>query len=97
MALLGWLLARRVWYGLAMVYRDFINWSSTRRSGAFVARVFAARVDPLLYRLTGGRLTSAGPQVIPQLVLTTVGRESGKRRRVQLGCLKKNGSFYVVA
>ena len=69
----GWLLARRffaVWQWSMRFYKLVVYTSL----GAFVARV-RCRVDPLLYCLTGGRLTSAGPQVIPQLVLTTVGRE----------------------
>jgi len=61
-----------------------------------VARVFSARIDPLLYKLSGGRLTSAGPQVIPQLILTSVGRKSGKMRTVQLACLAKDGVHYIV-
>jgi deazaflavin-dependent oxidoreductase (nitroreductase family) len=47
--------------------------------------------------MSGGRLTSVGPQVIPQLVLTTTGRKSGKERTVQLGYTKDGDDLLVVA
>ncbi|MGB5809267.1 MAG: hypothetical protein WBG86_01980, partial [Polyangiales bacterium] len=65
------------------MYRRFINWFSTTPVGRFIAIGLAARLDPILYKLTGGKLTTVGPQVIPQLVLTTTGRKSGQKRTVQ--------------
>ena len=68
-------------------YARFVNWFSTTRVGTIVASTLAARLDPIVYRLSGGRFTSTGPLTIPQLVLTTTGRKSGQRRAVSLGYL----------
>ena len=68
-----------------MSYKDFINNFSVTPFGRWVAKTFAAKVDPFLYKVSGGKFTSTGPLTIPQLTLTTVGRKSGKERTVQLG------------
>ena len=80
-----------------MGYRDFMNRFSTTKVGRRTAIVVASRLDPILYRISGGRLTSVGPQVIPQLVLTTTGRKSGKTRRVQLGYTADGDDYILVA
>lgn len=80
-----------------MSYRDIVNRFSTTPFGRWIGSRLAARLDPILYKLSNGRLTSVGPQVIPQLVLTTVGRRSGRERAVQLGCLHDDGDYFVVA
>jgi deazaflavin-dependent oxidoreductase (nitroreductase family) len=80
-----------------MSYRDFINWFSVTPVGRSIASTFSARLDPILYKMSGGRFTSVGPQVIPQLVLTTVGRKSGKERTVQLGYTEDGDDILVVA
>jgi deazaflavin-dependent oxidoreductase (nitroreductase family) len=80
-----------------VAYRDFINWFSVTPVGRWIASTFSARLDPILYRLSGGKLTSVGPQVIPQLVLTTTGRKSGKQRSVQLGYMPDGDDVLVVA
>lgn len=80
-----------------MSYKDIVNRFSTTRFGRWIGSRLAARLDPVLYKLSKGRVTSVGPQVIPQLVLTTVGRKSGKERAVQLGCLQDDGDYLVVA
>jgi len=80
-----------------MAYRDFINWFSVTPVGRWIASTFSARLDPVLYKLSGGRFTSVGPQVIPQLVLTTTGRKSGKERAVQLGYTEDGDDVVVVA
>lgn len=79
------------------MYSRFINWFSTTAVGRFIAIQLAARLDPILYRLTGGKLTTVGPQVIPQIVLTTIGRKSGKARSVQLGFTEDEGTYLIVA
>lgn len=79
------------------MYSRFINWFSTTPVGRFIAIELAAKLDPILYRLTGGKLTTVGPQVIPQLVLTTTGRKSGKKRAVQLGFTRDGSDFLIVA
>ncbi len=81
---------------LAM-YRRFINWFSTTPVGRWIAIQLAARLDPVLYKLTNGKLTTVGPQVIPQLVLTSTGRKSGQPRNVQLGFTEDGSDYLIVA
>lgn len=57
----------------------------------------AARVDPVLFRLSGGRLTSTGVPTLPMLSLTVVGRRSGSPRTVQLAYEHDGDSYLVVA
>lgn len=78
-------------------YANILNWLSTTRPGGWLARTFAARLDPWVYRRTKGRLTSTGVLTIPQMILTTTGRKSGALREVQLGYVRDGGDFLVVA
>jgi deazaflavin-dependent oxidoreductase (nitroreductase family) len=80
-----------------MAYRDFINDFSLTPVGQWIAKTFAARLDPVIYKLTGGRFTMAGPPTIPQLTLMTVGRKSGKKRTVQLAYAEDGDDVLVVA
>ena len=80
-----------------MSYRDFINNLSVTPFGVWLVKTFAARVDPAIYKLTGGRYTSSGPLTIPQLTLTTIGRKSGKERTVQLGYTEDGDDVLIVA
>ena len=80
-----------------MGYKNMVNRFSMTRAGNWFARTLIAPIDPLIYKLTGGRLTAAGPQVIPQIVLTCTGRKSGKRRTVQVAYVKDGDDFIVVA
>lgn len=79
------------------MYSKFINWFSTTAVGRWIAIQLAARLDPVLYKLSGGRLTTVGPQVIPQLVLTSTGRKSGQKRSVQLGFTADGSDYLIVA
>jgi deazaflavin-dependent oxidoreductase (nitroreductase family) len=79
------------------MYSRFINWFSTTAVGRWLVIHLAARLDPVLYKLTGGKLTTVGPQVIPQLVLTSTGRKSGQRRDVQLGFTADGPDYLIVA
>jgi deazaflavin-dependent oxidoreductase (nitroreductase family) len=80
-----------------MAYADIVNRLSTTRFGSWLTRQTAARIDPWIYRKTGGRLTMAGKPTIPQVMLTTTGRKSGKRREVQLAALSDGDEYIVVA
>ena len=80
-----------------MGYRGIVNRFSTTRFGSWLARTLAARLDPWLYRVSKGRITSTGVPTIPQFVLTTTGRKSGQPRSVQLGYLADGDDFVVVA
>ena len=59
-------------------------------------RHVAARVDPTLYRWSGGRVTVTGVPTLPMLVLTTTGRRSGLPRTVQLAHLAEPGGGWLV-
>jgi len=80
-----------------MAYRDFINDFSLTPVGQWLVKTFAARLDPAIYKLSGGRFTMSGPLTIPQLTLTTIGRKSGKERTVQLGFTEDGDDLLVVA
>lgn len=80
-----------------MSYKEFINWFSATPVGSWIVKTFVARLDPAVYKLSGGRFTSAGPLTIPQLTLTTTGRKSGKERTVQLGYTEDGNDALVVA
>lgn len=80
-----------------MSYKDFINSFSATPVGGWIVKTFAARLDPAIYKLSGGRFTSSGPLTIPQLTLTTTGRKSGKARTVQLGYTEDGNDVLVVA
>jgi len=80
-----------------MSYRDFINNFSVTPLGRWMAKTIASRVDPTIYKLTGGRFTMTGPPTIPMLSLSTTGRKSGKERTVQLGYTKDGDDVLIVA
>ncbi|MGB8330411.1 MAG: nitroreductase/quinone reductase family protein [Polyangiales bacterium] len=80
-----------------MSYRDFINDFSVTPLGRWMAKTIASRVDPTIYKLTGGRFTITGPPTIPMLSLTTLGRKTGKERTVQLGYAKDGDDLLIVA
>ena len=80
-----------------MSYRDFINNLSVTPFGVWLVKTFAARTDPWIYKITGGRYTSSGPLTIPQLTLSTIGRKSGKERIVQLGYTADGDDVLIVA
>ncbi len=50
------------------------------RLGVWVIKRIVTPFDRVLYRSTGGRFTSTGRPLGPMLLLTTLGRKSGKRR-----------------
>ena len=65
--------------------------------GTWIIKNLSSRIDPTIFRLTGGRLTSLGPVVVPQLLLTTTGRKSGQRRDAQLVYTDVDRVIYIVA
>jgi deazaflavin-dependent oxidoreductase (nitroreductase family) len=71
--------------------------ATTNPVSTWLIRNVASRLDPLLFRLTGGRLTSFGPPAMPMITLTMRGRKSGKLRSVHLACLEHEGDYLVVA
>lgn len=79
------------------MYARFVNWFSATRAGSFVVKHFAAHVDPVLFRATGGRLTSTGVPTLPMLAMTMRGRKTGRPRTVQLAYHPDGGDHLVVA
>ena len=76
---------------------DVIVRLSTNRLATWLIKHVASRLDPVIFKATGGRLTCFGPPAMPMLTLTTIGRRSGRPRSVQLVCLEHQGDFLVVA
>jgi deazaflavin-dependent oxidoreductase (nitroreductase family) len=65
-----------------------------RRASAFQRWLLRVLVD--LYRRTGGRIGGRiGPT--PVLLLTTVGRKSGRRHTAPIGYFDRDGTRFVVA
>ena len=60
-------------------------------------KISSAHIDPFLFKATGGRFTSIGPSVIPQVLLTTTGRKSGQKREAQLVYTDIDGAVHIVA
>jgi deazaflavin-dependent oxidoreductase (nitroreductase family) len=70
---------------------------STNRVATWLIKHVVSRLDPWIFGATGGRLTALGPPVMPMLVLTAVGRRSGRPRPVQLAYVERDGECLVVA
>jgi deazaflavin-dependent oxidoreductase (nitroreductase family) len=78
-------------------WKRFIFDLSSTRFGAAIMKATSVHIDPLIFKLTGGRFTSIGPSVIPQLLLTTTGRKSGMPREAQLVYTDIEGVAHIVA
>ena len=78
-------------------FSDFVVWASTNPVATWLIKHVASPLDPLIFRATGGRMTSMGPPSMPMLTLTMKGRRSGKPRSVQLACIVHRGEYLVVA
>lgn len=79
------------------MYARLVNRFSATRAGSWIVKHLAARVDPVLFKATGGRLTLTGVPTLPMLTLTTIGRKSGKRRDTQLAYHRDGDDLLVVA
>ena len=89
---------------VALYHNRFIRWYvswfmklALTRPGKWFLSTFIARLDPIIYRLTRGRLNSTGVILFPVLALTTTGRKSGKKRTVQLAYVAFDDNVYLVA
>jgi deazaflavin-dependent oxidoreductase (nitroreductase family) len=79
------------------MYSRIVNWFSATRLGSWLVKHLAAKVDPFLFRISGGRLTTTGKPTLPMLAMTVIGRRSGEPRTVQLAYHEEGGDLYVVA
>lgn len=69
----------------------------SRRSWfAWLGSRTAPRIDRLLHKVTGGRVATARLARAPALMLTTVGRRSGRKRTTPLLYVRE-GSRFIVA
>ena len=89
---------------MALYHNRFVRWYvnlflklALTRPGKWILSNFIARLDPVIYRLTRGRLNSTGVILFPVLALTTTGRKSGKKRTVQLAYVAFDDNAYLVA
>jgi deazaflavin-dependent oxidoreductase (nitroreductase family) len=71
-------------------------WLTRSRPGVYVLRYVWTPLDRLALGLRGGRRGLA-PRAIPELVLTTTGRRTGRRRATPLLYLEDGRRFVVVA
>lgn len=79
------------------MYARLVNRFSATRAGSWLVRSFAAKVDPIIFKASGGRFTSTGKPTLPMLALTVVGRRSGEPRTVQLAYAADGDDLLVVA
>lgn len=77
--------------------KQFELWLSMTAFGTWMIKHVAAPLDPFVFRVSGGRFTTLGPVVIPQLLLTTTGRKSGQPREAQLVYTEVDGAVHIVA
>ena len=77
-------------------YRDLVTRLGRERWFAAVGARVAPAIDRFLYPLTNGRLLATGPPVAPTLLLTTVGRTSGKERVTPLLFVREGDRLVVV-
>lgn len=78
-------------------YARAVNRFSATQAGSWLVKHVAAKVDPVLFRASGGRITSTGTPTLPMLALTTTGRRSGQPRTVQLAYHRDGDDLLVVA
>ena len=79
------------------MYSELVNAFSATRAGSWLVRNFATKIDPILFRASGGRFTSTGIPTLPMLTLSAVGRKSGELRHVQLAFYQDGEDYLVVA
>lgn len=79
------------------MYARVVNRFSATKVGSWTVRHVAAKVDPKIFRATGGRFTITGRPTLPMLALTTTGRRSGQPRTVQLAYHRDGDDLLVVA
>jgi deazaflavin-dependent oxidoreductase (nitroreductase family) len=78
-------------------YDRLVNRFSATRAGSWTVKHVAAKVDPVLFRWSKGRITSTGRPTLPMLALTTTGARSGLPRTVQLAFHREGDDLLVVA
>lgn len=77
------------------LYRRLIFWLGHKRWFAAIGRRYASRIDRVLYRRSGGRITTLGRGTVPVLLLTTTGRRSGQERVTPVMYIRDGERFVV--
>jgi deazaflavin-dependent oxidoreductase (nitroreductase family) len=77
-------------------YRRLLFWLGRRQAFNWLGPRLFAPIDTWLYPRAHGTLVSAGPPVLPLLLLSTQGRRSGRTRAVPLLYLKRDHELVVV-
>ena len=77
------------------LYRAFVRFGRSR-PGKFTGRHIAPRIDPWLYRATGGRYPSSLGSIASAPLMTT-GAKSGQPREVQLTYFHDGGDPILIA
>ncbi len=80
-----------------MASEEFVVRLTTNPVTTWWIRNVASKIDPWLFKATGGRFFSMGPPAMPMVTLTTKGARSGKPRDVHLACLEDGDDLLVVA
>lgn len=83
--------------GVPGAYARLVNRFSATPVGTWLVKHVASRVDPVIFRATGGRLTSTIVPTLPMLSLTVPGRRTGRPRTVQLAYHRDGDDLLVVA
>jgi deazaflavin-dependent oxidoreductase (nitroreductase family) len=78
------------------LYRKFFKRLGHARWFAFLGRHVIARIDHLMFRLTGGRVVPTGT-VSPVLLLTTTGRRSGRERSTPVIYIRDGDGFVIAS
>jgi deazaflavin-dependent oxidoreductase (nitroreductase family) len=81
---------------LADRYRRFLFWLGRQDWFNWLGPRLFTPVDAWLYSRTHGTIVSAGPPVLPLLMLTTLGRLSGRARAVPLLYMRHGDDVLVV-
>ena len=77
-------------------FTDSIKRFARTRSFAWFGSRTAPKIDRLLHSVTGGRVVTAGLPRVPALMLTTIGRKSGRKRKTPL-LYVRDGPRLIVA
>jgi deazaflavin-dependent oxidoreductase (nitroreductase family) len=81
---------------ISAALKPFFQWLSGTDAFAAVGPKIVPPADRLIHRLSGGRVLM-GDQMIPHLMLTTIGNKSGEPRDAPLACWpEESGSLLVV-
>lgn len=75
--------------------QPLLKWMGATRVGVWTIKRVVAPLDRRLYRLTGGRVLTAGRPVAPTLLLTTVGRRTGKQRTTPVFYLRDRDRIVI--